>query len=174
VVGAGPAINVDPLSAPMDVTEIRSLKQFRAWLREHGGRGEWFGRIGFDERSLLVSRERVWKFEWNRYTPDELPLYPLALPRITPASAAKEWWHEIFEQRIGEFFRNRDMPIYCIVRVGTWRALPDWCVERSKDDWEVITPEAFEAEVGPTLWREMLHEHGFLGFSIREVREPAA
>jgi hypothetical protein len=158
----------------MSVTEIRSLKDFRAWLRDHGRRGAWFGRVGFDERSLLVSRERVWKFQWNQSTPDELPLYPLALPKMAPASAAKDWWHDIFEQRICEFFRNRGLPLYCIVRVGTWRALPDWCVNRSKDDWEVMTPEAFEAEVGPTVWREMLREHGFLGFSIREVREPAA
>jgi len=156
----------------MPVTEIRSLKAFHSWLLKYGQRGEWYGRIGFGERSLLVSRDRSWKFQWDQYTPDELPLYPLKLPPPSPASKAKAWWHDIFEQRVGEFFRNGPMSLYCIIRVGTWQALPDWCVERSKDEWEIIAPKLFEAEVGPELLRAMMFEHGFLGFSIREVRKP--
>jgi hypothetical protein len=54
----------------MRVTELRSLKAFRAWLRDHGPRGQWFGRIGFGERSLPASRGRARNFDRDRRTND--------------------------------------------------------------------------------------------------------
>ena len=158
----------------MAVTEIRSFTAFHAWLRTRGHRGKWFGRIGFDERSILVSRARVWKFSWDKWTPDELPLYPLELPPASPVSEAKAWWRDIFEQRICDFFRDAKLPIYCMARVGTWRALPDWCVMRDKGEWVTITPEEFDREVPEDIRREMIGEHAHLGISIREVRPAAA
>jgi hypothetical protein len=50
-----------------------------------------------DERSLLVSRSRVWRFKWDEWTADEIPLYPLRLPAPSPMSEAKAWWRDIFE-----------------------------------------------------------------------------
>jgi hypothetical protein len=61
------------------------------------------------------------------------------------------------------------MSIYALIRVGVWRVLPDWCAERTKDEWEIISFEEFEKEVGDELLRAMMLEHGYLGFSIRRV-----
>jgi hypothetical protein len=60
-----------------------------------------------------------------------------------------------------------------MARVGTWRALPEWCMDGIKSQWEVMTPEEFEAEVGPDLCREMTSEHGLLGISVRRSPSPA-
>jgi hypothetical protein len=156
----------------MAVTEIRSYKAFRKWLREHGHQGQWFGRIGFDQRSLLVSRGRVWRFRWDKWTHDQLPLYPLRLPAISPANEAKAWWSDIFEQQICGFFRAAKLPIYCMARMGTWHALPDWCVLRSKAEWVAITKDEFNEQVNEDVRREMIAEHTWLGISVRELRLP--
>src|SRR5262245_44288767 len=69
----------------------------------------------------------------------------------------------------GECLRYEGHNVYCIIRVGIWRILPEWCLKTSKDDWSVITPEACEKAVGPDLWRAMWGEFWYLGFSIREL-----
>ena len=152
-----------------DVTELRSFKSFLAWLREHDRSKRWFGRVGFDARSLLVSREPVWKFAWDSWTQDSLPLYPLNFPAASPVSTARNWWRDLFEQQFSETLRHQSMRIYCLVRVGVWRSLPDICVQRAKREWRIIARKEFQQEIGPDLWRVMVNEHQFFGFSIRNL-----
>jgi hypothetical protein len=157
----------------MAVTEIRSFKVFVTWLREHGHRGGWFGRVGPDERCLLVSREPAPRIIWRGWRRSDLRLFPLQLPPASPVDGAKAWWRDVLEQRIVDFFRSPDCSVYCMARAGTWRALPEWCMDGLKSQWEVITLEAFEADVGLDLCREMIVEHGLLGISIRRLPSPA-
>jgi hypothetical protein len=96
----------DSMVVRMAVTEIRSFKVFVTWLRKHGHRGGWFGRVGPDERCLLVSREPAPRIIWRGWPRTDLQLFPLDLPPASPVDEAKAWWRDVLEQRVVDFFRT--------------------------------------------------------------------
>lgn len=146
--------------------EIRTLGEFRTWLKQHGSDPEpWFGRIGPDHRSLLISHDTEYVGVANGMQV-RLPLSPLELPEPKPAAAAGDWWRDTLALVGTYFVRHRSLGLVAVVRLGAWEAISDWCLNQPKDQWEPISYGDFGRLAGPNA-SAMMYEHQFTGISVR-------
>lgn len=149
--------------------EIRSLGDFRTWLKQHGADpGPWFGCIGPDHRSLLIARDEVYAGIANG-AQAKFPLFPLTLPEQKPAAAVGDWWRETLAQVNTYFLRHMGLGLVAVVRLGAWEAVSDWCLNRPKEEWEPISYADFRRVAGQHE-SAMLYEHQFTGISVRPTK----
>jgi hypothetical protein len=152
---------------------VKSHQAFRRWLKnEAPAHSTWYAAIAF-ETTLVLSTEPEWFYEFNvtetKTEKRRFALHPIDLPSLQPADASKTWWDSRFDAQIMLCLRHRSGEYVCVARLGTWEALPGWCSNSQRDDWEEIEYEAWLALIQSRVAAEMQHEFQLLGISVRPV-----
>jgi hypothetical protein len=80
---------------------------------------------------------------------------------------AREWWFGFWEDEIAEYYYAPRLGVACVAKSGTWRSLSPWAILRHKDEFQIIKEEELRKLVGERRFSDMLHEHMYLGISVR-------
>jgi hypothetical protein len=153
--------------------EIRSVKALRHWLSANSGNSSgWFVSLHPTRSKWLLISDQPWHdFQWDSYTIERRPMYPIQLP---DPKEARNWWMDIWERQTATFRYSQTLRVLLLAKAGAWACVPEWLLIRPKDEFVEVSERQVRDVLGKQVVSQLVLEHNLCGLSTRTLDHDAA